>query len=248
LDKSINKKCAVITGASGGIGGASALLLAQNGFTVAAHYNTGRERAEKLVRELRAAGHDAFAVQADVTREDEVRRMFGEIGERCGGADVLVNNAGAAQQKLFTEVTRGEYDRVFDVNMRSVFNCCQAAAAYMIRKKSGSIINISSVWGVAGASCEAHYSASKAAVIGFTKALARELGPSNIRVNCVAPGFIDTEMNAALDAEAVAKLVEETPLGRIGTPMDVAQAVLFFAKDTSAFVTGQVLTVDGGMI
>ncbi|MCL2508344.1 MAG: 3-oxoacyl-ACP reductase FabG [Oscillospiraceae bacterium] len=241
-----NQKCAVITGASGGIGSASAFLLAKNGFCVAAHYHTRRDRAEKLVRDLTEAGYDAFAVRADVTDAEDVRRMFAGIEEKCGGADVLVNNAGAAQQKLFTDITQGDYDRVFDVNMRGVFNCCQAAVPYMIRKKSGRIINVSSVWGVSGASCEVHYSAAKAAVIGFTKALAKELGPSNITVNCVAPGFIDTEMNAELDSEAVARIVSETPLGRAGTPMDVAEAILFFAGGGAEFLTGQVLMVDGG--
>ena len=162
--------------------------------------------------------------------------------------DVLVNNAGIAQQKLFTDITEVEWRRMFAVDIDGVFHCCQLALPYMIHVKRGSIINLSSMWGQVGASCEVHYSAAKAAVIGLTKALAQELGPSNIRVNCIAPGVIDTEMNAAHGPEVLRELAEETPLQRLGTPAEVAAVVSFLAGEDSAFVTGQVLGVNGGMI
>ena len=165
-----------------------------------------------------------------------------------GSADILINNAGIAQQKLFTDITDDDFTRMFDINVRGVFNCCRAALPYMIHKKHGRIINISSMWGVCGASCEVHYSASKAAVIGMTKALAKEVGPSGITVNCIAPGLIDTPMNANLSKETINELCEETPVGRIGTPEDIANAALFLASDSSSFITGQVLGVDGGFI
>ena len=160
--------------------------------------------------------------------------------------DVLVNNAGIAQQKLFSDITPEEWRRMFAVDVEGVFHCCQCALPYMIHRKAGSIVNISSVWGQVGASCEVHYSAAKAAVIGLTKALAKELGPSGIRVNCVAPGVIRTEMNAHLSGEDMEALREETPLCRIGEPEEVADAVSFLAGEGSRFVTGQILAVSGG--
>ena len=163
-------------------------------------------------------------------------------------SDLLVNNAGIAQQKLFTDVTEEEWDRIFAVNVKGLYTCCRAVVPHMVRRHAGSIINVSSIWGEVGASCEVPYSASKAAVIGFTKALAKELGPSGIRVNCVSPGVIATEMNAALDPETLDALREETPLGTIGTPEDAARAILWLAGEDSAFVTGQVLGVNGGFV
>ena len=170
------------------------------------------------------------------------------VVERWGQIDLLVNNAGIAQQRLFTEITEAEWDRMFAVNAKGLYACCRAVVPGMIRRHSGNIINVSSMWGQAGASCEVHYSAAKAAVIGFTKALAKELGPSGIRVNCVAPGVIATEMNAALDGETLDALREETPLGTIGTPEEAARAILWLAGDGASFVTGQVIGVNGGFV
>ena len=235
----------LITGSARGIGAATAALFADLGYNVVINYNTSEAEALSLKEKL---GEKAIAVQADVSKPEEAKRLFEEAEKAFGGVDVLVNNAGIAQQKLFTDITQADYDRMFDCNVRSVFNCCQCALPHMIHNKYGRIINISSMWGVAGASCEVHYSASKAAVIGMTKALAREVGPSGITVNCIAPGVIDTPMNSGFDAQTMNELKDETPVGRIGTPEDVARAIAFFADENSSFVTGQVLGVDGGFI
>ena len=188
-------------------------------------------------------------IKADVSDAAQVKKMFEYIeGSFGAGVDILINNAGIAQQKLFTDLTEEDWDRMFDVDVKGVFHCCQCALPRMIRRQQGKIINISSMWGQVGASCEVHYSAAKAAVIGLTKALAKELGPSQIQVNCIAPGVIDTDMNAAFDEETMQSLKDETPLGRLGTPKDIAKAALFLASEQSEFITGQVLGVSGGMI
>ena len=174
--------------------------------------------------------------------------MFSEIRNTLGDVEILVNNAGVAQQKLFTDTTQSDYDFIFGANILSAINCSREALKSMIAAHSGSIVNISSMWGISGASCEVLYSASKAALIGFTKALAKETGPSNIRVNCVAPGVVDTKMNANLTSEDMSVLADETPLCRIGKPEEIANAVVFLATQDSSFVTGQILSVDGGFI
>lgn len=241
-------KTAVITGASGGIGSAIAAKLASDGYNTILNYNKSQLKAEKLCEHLVSQGFNAVTFKADVSQSEEADALIAFAAKEFGSADILVNNAGIAQQKLFTDITDEDYDRMFNSNVRSVFNCCRAALPYMIHNKWGRIVNISSMWGVCGASCEVHYSASKAAVIGLTKALAREVGPSGITVNCIAPGLIDTPMNAALDKETIKSLCEETPAGRIGTPDDIASAVSFFVSDGASFTTGQVLSVDGGFI
>lgn len=236
---------AVITGSARGIGAATAALFADMGYNTVINYNTSEKDALALLPKL---GENAIAVKADVSTPEGAEHLFSEAKKRFGSVDVLVNNAGIAQQKLFTDITQSDYDKMFDCNVRSVFNCCQCALPDMIHNKFGRIINVSSMWGIVGASCEVHYSASKAAVIGLTKALAREVAPSGITVNCIAPGVIDTPMNKGFDAETMNQLREETPVGRIGTPQDIARAVLFFADPANSFVTGQVLGVDGGFI
>lgn len=241
-------KTVLVTGASGGIGGACARLFAAEGYKVAIHFNSDEAAANKLKGELLSAGCEAVCVCADLRDEAQVNVMFAEVEAQLGEVDVLVNNAGVSQQKLFTDTTQQDYDLVFGVNTLGAVNCCRAVLPAMIRKKSGRIINISSMWGVSGASCEVLYSASKAAVIGLTKALAKEVGPSGITVNCVAPGVIATKMNMHLSDEDMAALSDETPLCRIGEPEEVAAAVLFLASDKSAFITGQILGVDGGFI
>lgn len=225
----------MVTGASGAIGAAIARELAAHGNTVVCHYNKHSP--------VCATGL-CFPVQADLRHESEVGRMFDDIEERFGGVDILVNGAGVAlPQKLITETTIKDFDELFSVNVRGMFLCARLSLPHMIRQKWGRIINISSIWGVAGGSCEVAYAASKAAVVGLTKALADETAPSGVTVNCVAPGVIDTPMNAHLNMAALAR---ETPLGRVGAPDDVAAAVGYFAR--AGFVTGQVLVVDGGYL
>lgn len=235
------KKTVLVTGASQGIGAATARLFAQNGWNVAVNYNKSEKQALALAEEL-----GAIAVKADITNFDEVQNMINAIRVYFGKIDVLVNNAGIAQQKLFTDITESDWDYMFDVNVKGMFTVTQAVVRDMIKNQQGHIINISSIWGIAGASCEVHYSAAKAAVIGFTKALAKELGLSHIAVNCIAPGVIDTQMNAHLDAQSLNELKEETPLGKIGTGADIAKTALFLAQ--SEFITGQVISPNGGIV
>lgn len=239
-------KNVLITGASGGIGRAAALIFAEKGYSVALHYNTGERRAKETAEEINFRGGDAEIFQADLAREEEVNTMFDRAEKRFGFFGTLINNAGADWKGLLTDMSLGEWNRVMDVNCTGTFLCCRRALPPMIRQKSGSIVNIASIWGEVGASCEAAYSASKAAVIGLTKALAKEEGPSGIRVNCVSPGVIDTPMNGDLAEEDLQALREETPLGRIGTPEEVAKAVLFLAEHP--FLTGHVLGVNGGFV
>ncbi len=241
-------KTVLVTGASGGIGGACARLFADKGYKVAVHYNKNKTAAEQLTDGLRSKGCEAVCVCADLSDEAQVRAMFNEIRSTLGAVEILINNAGTAQQKLFTDTTQADYEILFGTNVLSAVNCSREALKSMIAAHSGSIVNVSSMWGISGASCEVLYSASKAAVIGFTKALAKEVGPSNIRVNCVAPGVIDTKMNSNLSQQDMESLADETPLCRIGKPEEIANAVFFLATQDASFVTGQVLSVDGGFI
>lgn len=241
-------KTVLITGAATGIGRETARRFAAEGCNIVVHYYKSEMAAQKLLEELKARHATAIPIQADIRDGAAVEAMVEKACRAFGRIDVLVNNAGVAQQKLFTDISSREWDEMFDVNVKGVYRCTQAVLPGMISRKCGSIVNVSSIWGVVGASCEAHYSAAKAAVIGLTRALAKELGPSGIRVNCVAPGVIDTAMNANLDDETKAALKEETPLGTIGTARDVAEAILYLASDKAGFVTGQVLGVNGGMV
>lgn len=242
------RKNVIITGGSGGIGSECALLFATMGYNVGIVYHKDVESAERLRREILNMEVNCEIFQCDIASRDEVEGMFNEIKERLGNVDVLINNAGVSQQKLFCDITLWEWNRIFDVNVTGVFNMCQCALRDMIDKKKGSIVNVSSIWGITGASCEAHYSATKGAVIALTKSLAKEYGPSNIRVNCVAPGVIDTKMNDHLEEEDMEALKDETPLCRIGTAREVAEAIYFLAGENASFITGQVLTCDGGFI
>lgn len=239
----------LITGGAGGIGREISRSFARHGYDVGIHYHTAKERAEALASELRGAfGVRAAALHADFTDQTSIGKLFAETESLLGAPDVLVNNAGASDQRLFTEVSAEDWRTLLDINLNAAFFLCKCAVPAMISRKRGAIVNISSVWGVAGGACEAPYSAAKAGLIGFTKALARELGPSGIRVNCVAPGVIDTEMNACHSQETLSALAEETPLCRIGKPHEVAAAVYFLASEEASFITGQTLCVDGGFL
>ena len=244
----MEQRTALITGASRGIGAATARRLARAGYAVAVNYCRSEERALALVEELREAGHTAMAVHADVSDPDQVGDMVDNVLDKFCQLDILVCNAGRSWVGLLGDMTPEEWRELFAVNLDSVFYCCKAVMPHMIHRKRGKIITISSMWGQVGASCEAAYSASKAGVIGLTKALAKELGPSGITVNCVAPGVVDTEMNQNLTAEDLDALRQETPLERIGKAEDVAESVLFLASEGADFITGQVICPNGGLI
>lgn len=235
------RKNVLITGASGGIGRAMARAFAEKGYGVAMVCRSHPERAEEVAGEI---GAKVFC--CDVSREEEVEALFAAAEDAYGFIDVLVNNAGISWRGLLTDMALAEWEEIFAVNTRGVFLCCRRALPPMVRRKRGAIINVGSMWGQQGASCEAAYSASKAAVIGLTQALAQEVGPSGIRVNCLCPGVIDTPMNASLTREDLAALAEDTPLMRTGTPEEVAGAAVFLAEN--GFITGQALGVNGGFV
>lgn len=236
----------LVTGASRGIGRDIARLFAERGFSVAINYYENHEAAESLLKELKNIDCRAMIVQADVSQKDQVDNMLHIVGKSFGDIDILINNAGIAKQQLFTDISPEEWDRMFEVNVKGMYLCTKAVLPSMIRKQCGKIINISSIWGLTGASCEVLYSATKAAVIGMTKALAKELGPSNIQVNCVAPGVIATDMNSQLDEADLQELKEQTPLGVIGRGTDIAEAVFFLSAGKADFITGQVISPNGG--
>ncbi|MDD6825633.1 MAG: 3-oxoacyl-ACP reductase FabG [Oscillospiraceae bacterium] len=236
-------KTVLITGASRGIGAAAAKLFAANGYTVIINYLNSAEKALELAEET-----GGYAIKADVSDIVQTENMINEIIEKFGKIDVLVNNAGISVTGVFDMVPPGDVKKLFDINVFGTLNCTRSVLPHMIRRKYGKIINVASMWGETGASCEVHYSASKAAVIGFTKALAKETGPSGINVNCVSPGLIMTDMNSCYSADELDGIIEEIPLGRSGSPFDVAETILFLASEKSSFITGQTIGVNGGMI
>ena len=242
------EKTAVVTGASRGIGAAVAGALARSGWRVAVCCEKNRERAEAVCASITAEGGTALPFCADVSDEAQVTALFDAVRGALGEPSALVCSAGIAHWGLFTDMTAAEWDRLFAVNVRGAFLCCRAALPAMIRAKHGRIVLVSSMWGQVGASCEAAYSATKAALIGLTQALAQEEGPSGVTVNCIAPGVIETDMMAGFSAEDKAALCEDTPVGRLGTPEDVANAAAFLCSDAASFITGQVLGVNGGFI
>ena len=242
----MNRKTILITGSSRGIGKAIAVKYAKKGYNIVINCIKNQELLEGVKKEIESYQAPCLSFVGDVGDEQIAEQLFSEAKKMFGSIDILVNNAGISHIGLLTDMTIENWNHLINNNLTSVFNCCKLAIPDMVKQQQGKIINISSVWGNIGASCEVAYSATKAGVHGLTKALAQEVALSGITVNCVEPGVIDTEMNAALDADTRASLVAETPLCRIGTPEDVAAAVLFFASDAAAFITGQVLGVDGG--
>ncbi len=245
----INKTgVAVVTGGASGIGEAVVRALCRDGFSVAVNYNRSEAQAAALASELCSQGHNVIAVKADVSSSSQVDKMIDEVCEKLGAPDVLVNNSGIAQQKLFTDISDDDWNTMIGVNLTGTFNTCRAVLSHMIRKKSGKIINISSMWGQVGASCEVHYSASKAGVIGLTKALAQEVAPSGITVNCIAPGAVKTKMMAYFSQDDIDALCEEIPMCRLGEAEEIAKTVSFLASDAASYITGQVIGVNGGMV
>lgn len=238
----------IVTGASRGIGKACALAFGKKGANVIVNYSNSKEKAEEVCDEISKLGGRALPFCADVADRKAVDEMIAFAHSNFGSISTIVNNAGIAEQIMFCDITEEKWDRMFAVDVKGVYNCIQAALPDMIHNKSGRIINISSMWGITGASCEVHYSAAKAAVIGMTKALAKELGPSGITVNAIAPGVISTEMNGNISEEIMSELKEETPIGRIGTPEDIAETALFLASPKASFITGEIISVNGGFV
>ena len=242
-EECVLNKTVLISGGSRGIGAATARLLSQKGYRTAILYRQSEAQARAV-----AAETGALALKCDVSDREAAFAAAREVTRQLGHIDALVNNAGIAQFSLFTDITEQAWQRMMAVNVGGAFHLTQAVIGGMISRKSGAIVNVSSVWGLTGASCEVHYSTAKAALIGFTKALAKEVGPSNVRVNCVAPGVIDTGMNAALSEEDRAALIDQTPLLSIGSARDAADAIAFLLSDEARFITGQVLSPNGGLV
>lgn len=241
-------KTAIVTGGSRGIGRACAEALARAGYTVFILYEKNDAAAEETLSRVRTAGGSGYAIRCDVADENAVNDAVAHIVSLTHRVDVLVNNAGFANVGLFSDTDPALWQRMMNVHVNGAYYLCRAVLPLMRERDGGSIINISSMWGQVGASCEVAYSTAKAALIGFTKALSKEVGLSGIRVNCVCPGVIDTDMNACLTEDTMADLAEQTPLGRIGTADEVARTVLFLAGEDASFITGQVLGVNGGLV
>jgi 3-oxoacyl-[acyl-carrier protein] reductase len=244
----LSTKVAVVTGSSRGIGAAIAKLLALQGAKVVVNHRDSAEPAQRVVAQITASGGTATLIQADVSQSSEAQRLIKETIDTYGQIDILVNNAGMTRDKLIMTMKDEDWDLVLQTNLSSVYYCAKAAVRPMMKKRWGRIINLTSVVGLAGQAGQTNYAASKAGIIGFSKALAKEVGSRNITVNAVAPGFIPTALTEVLPDEQIQSVIANTPLGRLGTVEDVAYAILFLASDEAAFITGQVLTVDGGLV
>jgi 3-oxoacyl-[acyl-carrier protein] reductase len=244
----LSGKVALVTGASRGIGRNIAVELVKSGAVVAVNYIRNEEGAAETLRLIKENGGYAIAVKGDISSYKESKDVIDQVVSKLGNIDILVNNAGISKVGLFMDMTESDWNELIDVDLKGVINCSHCALKYMLRQKRGSIINISSIWGNAGASCEVVYSAAKGAVNSFTKSLAKELGPSNIRVNAIAPGVIDNEMNAWLSKDERESLIQEIPMMKFGTGDDIGKVAVFLASEDSRYITGQIITVDGGML
>lgn len=243
-EKSIVNKVVVVTGGSRGIGAQIVKTLANENYKVVLNYNNSKEQAEKIQQELLEQGKEIEIIKADVSKREETEKLIQFAINKFNKIDVLINNAGISQEGLFTDVTEEEWQKIIKTNLNSVFYCNQQALKYMIPEQQGCIINISSIWGETGASCEVAYSTTKAAINGMTKALAKEVGPSNIRVNAIAPGIIDTDMNRNLTNEELEQIKEQIPLNKIGKALDIAKCVKWLIEDE--YTTGQIISINGG--
>lgn len=242
----MSNRVALVTGSSRGIGAAIAIRLAMDGYDVAVNYNNNEDRAKEVLSKIQQKGQRGIIVRADVSDASQVEDMFTTVRESLGDIDLLVTNAGISGTGQIQDITEDKWKKIFAVNVDGAFNAVKCAIPHMLSEHRGCIVMISSMWGIRGASCESAYSASKAAIIGFSRSLASELAPSGIRVNCVAPGVIDTEMLDELSSDSLESLAEETPLRRLGKPEDIAELVSFLSSDNASFITGQVISDDGG--
>lgn len=243
-EKSIVNKVVVVTGGSRGIGAQIVKTLANENYKVILNYNNSKEQAEKIQQELLELGKEIEIIKADVSKKEEAEKLIQFAINKFNKIDILINNAGISQEGLFTDVTEEEWQKIINTNLNSVFYCNQQTLKYMIQEQQGCIINISSIWGETGASCEVAYSTTKAAINGMTKALAKEVGPSNIRVNAIAPGIIDTDMNKNLTIEERKQIKEQIPLNKIGKAIDIAKCVKWIVEDE--YTTGQIISINGG--
>lgn len=241
-------KAAIVTGASRGIGREIALLLAQEGARVAVNYSGSKDKADDVVQLITDSGGEAFAIQADVSNADSVKAMVDQTLETFGSIDILVNNAGITRDNLLMRMKDDEWDDVININLKGVFLCTKGVTRQMMRQRAGKIVNVASIVGVSGNPGQANYVAAKAGVIGFTKTVAKELASRNVNVNAVAPGFITTDMTDALNEEVKNQMLTAIPLGKLGSPADVAKTVAFLLSDDAAYITGQTIHVDGGMV
>ncbi|HJF31515.1 MAG TPA: 3-oxoacyl-[acyl-carrier-protein] reductase [Sporosarcina psychrophila] len=241
-------KSAIVTGASRGIGREIALLLGKEGARVAVNYSGSKDKADEVVKQIKESGGEAFAIQADVSDADSVKNMVDKTVEAFERVDILVNNAGITRDNLLMRMKEDEWDDVININLKGVFLCTKGVTRQMMRQREGRIVNVASIVGVSGNPGQANYVAAKAGVIGFTKTAAKELASRNINVNAVAPGFITTDMTDALSEEVKGQMLAVIPLGKLGSPEDVARTVLFLLSEDAAYITGQTIHVDGGMV
>lgn len=244
VEKDMHNKIVVVTGGSRGIGAEIVKMLAEKNYKVILNYNNSEKEAEQIKEQLSEKGKQIEIYKADISKREEVKKLIDFTIKTFGTIDILINNAGISKIGLFTDITDNEWNEIMSVNLDSVFYCTQESLPYMINKKEGCIINISSIWGETGSSCEVAYSTTKAAINGMTKALAKELGPSNIRVNAIAPGIIATDMNNNLNSEELKGIEEEIPLNKIGKAIDIARCINWLIEDE--YTTGQIISINGG--
>lgn len=238
------KKTVIITGGSRGIGETIVKELAKEGYNIILNYNKSEQKAKKIQEECTKKGQNVEIFQADVSKREEVKKLVNFTIRKFKNIDILINNAGVSQTKLFTDITQEDWNTIINTNLTSAFHMCQEVLPNMIHNKNGCIINISSIWGITGAACEVHYSVAKAGLDGLTKALAKEVGPSNIKVNSIAPGIIETEMNKNISQSDKNDIISEIPLGRIGNTIEIAKTVKWLIENE--YITGQIISVNGG--